>query len=809
MTWRWRTNVSLLAVSAMMTLTGALFVSYGNPRVLGDSPVLQLPYQNFVVLAFGLSGVLLYLVKDLAGKRHLRLIFGVPLLIPLVLALLIAAYYRSGVALAFYGLSLALVIFSLWNEEPAPEAQEGVRAVFPFFGSALLIGMGVMHLLLPGSSDSERLLPIAYAAPFVGLVGFLAAWYRPGSADDRVGRILMGATFAFMTAIYFAEGRPIFALMSLPFAVLLIAHPLTRHFNLGVPMPTSVGEEARVVRQFEQIAKLVAWSVYLFTYFHLAYAPSGIRGAVFALFIGVYALFVVQYDFLPIRFSTYQKYMRESLVNIVALSLISHITGGPISPYNWFFIFIMIGGTIGLSPHHVLYRLAMVTAYFAFAAAYQYLLGALTPETLLDVALTYFVIALTAAYAYRLSARRKEVEESLRKRTEELASALKQAEESRFLATERGREIEAARRRDEAIMDSLGDGVLAIDRRGLVVLANPAAEGILSIGAQELRARRIRDTFSFKVDGDPAFSIGSYIDTALNGNAVPLPENLYVEFKDGRRTYLDGTLVPIFGDRREVTGAVMTFRDVTYLREVDQMKTDFLSVSAHQLRTPLSTARWFLELLNDPKEGKLKENQKLFAEGGYQAVRNMIDLVNRLLAVTRLEAGRVPVRPEPVDLRVMTEELLKGAAPRLQGRQLDVRFKPVEKLPTVMLDRQLSREVFSNLIENAIRYTPDGGTILISADVVGDAIRWSIKDTGIGIPADQRDRIFDKFFRADNAVTHTAEGSGLGLYLAKFIVGTWGGRIDFDSAPGKGTTFHVTIPLKGATAKEGQISLNA
>ena len=806
---RWRTNISVLAVSIMMTLTGALFVSYGNARILLDSPVKMSPFLNLIVLAFGVCGILLYIAKDLRERRHLRLLFGVLLLTPLVTALLVAGYYRSGIALAAYGMSIFTVIFAMWNEEPAPEDRESVRELFPFFSAVVLILMGVLHLLLLGRSSHANFLPVAYAAPFVGLIALMTSWYRRGSVDDRIAQMLMGATYALAGITLYVNAQPILALICAPFAALLILSPFTRYFNLGMPTPKSLSEENRVVRQFEQVSKLTAWMVYIFTYFHLYYAPTGIHTAIFLIFVSVYALFVIQYDFLPVRFSTYSKYLRESLINIAVLALVGHITGGPASPYNWFFIFIVIGGTVSPKPLHVLYRIALITPYFLYETLYLYFLGGLTRVTVIDELLMYFVIVLTGAYAYQLSSRRKEVEDSLMRRTDELAKALNEAEAARFLATERGREIELSRKRDEAIMASLGDAVIALDRHGAIVQSNPAAEGVFVRGSHELRGRKLPELFEFRQDNEPKFTIGNYIDSALKGNAIPLPENMCLAFKDGRCTYLDGTIVPIMSERREILGAVLTFRDVTYLREVDQMKTSFLSVAAHQLRTPLASARWFLELLNDPKEGKLKENQKMFAENGYRALRNMVDLVNRLLAVTRLEAGRVPVKPEPVDVRAMTEELIKDLASKLKDRSLDLHLQPGEALPTVQLDRSLSREVFTNLIENAIRYTPDGGVILVTIQKTDEALQWTVRDTGIGIPPDQQVKIFQKFFRADNAVGHTTEGSGLGLYLAKFIVGTWGGKIWFESQQGKGTTFHVTIPFKGMTARAGQVSLNA
>ncbi len=369
-------------------------------------------------------------------------------------------------------------------------------------------------------------------------------------------------------------------------------------------------------------------------------------------------------------------------------------------------------------------------------------------------------------------------------------------------------EIASAKRRNEAMLESLADSVIGIAPGMSITFMNGAAEGLTGLSAQEAIGKRFRDLVSIKQDDAPGFSIGDYIDSALNGNAIPLPENVYMQKPDATNTHIAGVAVPVFDDQKHVDGAILAIRDVSYVREVDEMKTGFLSVAAHQLRTPLSTIRWYLELLNDPSEGKLKKNQKMFAENAYLSLRKMVGLVNRLLAVTRLESGRVPVRPEPTDLKVMTKEILDGLQHKLAERKLAFRAN-LPDLPTVLLDQTLAREVFENLIENAIRYTPDGGTVSVDARDDGGSISWSVTDTGIGIPKGQQDKIFEKFYRAANAVEHSSEGSGLGLYLAKFIVESWGGSIEFTSEEGKGATFRVTVPKTGMKPKEGQVSLNA
>lgn len=412
--------------------------------------------------------------------------------------------------------------------------------------------------------------------------------------------------------------------------------------------------------------------------------------------------------------------------------------------------------------------------------------------------------ALTVIVLFLILLRRKEIMSM----NDSLQKALEGERVAKALLEKQALEIARAKKRDEAVLGSLADGVISFDSGGNVSFLNAAAEGLIGLSSQEVLGMRLRDFVAIKHESASDFRIDDYIGSALKGNAIPLPEDVYLQKHDDIRTYLAGVAVPILDEENRSDGATLVLQDVSYVREVDQMKTGFLSVAAHQLRTPLSTIRWYLELLNDPSEGKLKKNQKMFTENAYISLLKMVGLVNRLLAVTRLESGRVPFKPETTDLRAMTRDILESLKPKLDDRRLVI-ASDIPDLPAVSIDRTLAREVFVNLIENAIRYTPDGGRISIEAKEEKGGIVWTVTDTGIGIPKAQQEKIFEKFFRAGNAIEHSSEGSGLGLYLAKFIVEAWDGKIDFTSEEGKGAIFRVSIPKTGMRAKSGQVSLNA
>lgn len=805
---RFRTNLALLSVAAAMALVSAFIVSFGATKLYRGDLLLHYPLWPFFVLSLGITGVLLILTKGKALPPFISpTIPGYLAIGPLGVSIAVVAYFRAGPALAFFLLALPCAVYAIRKEEPAPA--DATHDLIDFLGAGALLLFGVLGFLLP----IER----AFIPPLAGLIVALAVapaaayacWRDPRGARAKIARAVLGAVLLGICVLASRSAHPVYATLYLPLGLFLLFHPYLNSVRMGAPQEPDLTEENVVVSQFEKMAELTAWSVFMFTLIHAYFNPPGLSGALFGLFAAAFTVFMVEYEMLSDKRSTYDSTQKKSIANAVLLSVISHLTGGFQSPYIWFFIFVLTSGAFVPNPKMILKRLNVIIVYFAFEAAYSWYYGSLNQAVIVDRLLPrIFVIGLTGVYAYRLALRRRQIDEDLMAKNESLRKALDGERIAKSTIEDQSSEIEAAKKRDEAMLTSLADGVIGIGAGASIGFMNPSAEGLLGLDGGKARGKRLRDIVAFRREGDQEFRIGDYLDSALKGDAIPLPEDVYLQRPDGGKTYVSGVAVPIFDDRKRPDGAILVLQDVSYVREVDQMKTGFLSVAAHQLRTPLSTIRWYLELLNDPTEGKLKKNQKMFAENAYLSLRKMVGLVNRLLAVTRLESGRVPFRPEPTDLKALTADILESLKQKLAERKLEVSVQ-MRDLPAVPLDPTLAREVFTNLIENAIRYTPDGGEIAIKAGDDDGAVAWSVTDTGIGIPMAQQERIFEKFYRASNAIEYSSEGSGLGLYLAKFIVDAWGGTIGFTSEEGKGATFRVTIPKAGMRRKEGQVSLNA
>lgn len=239
---------------------------------------------------------------------------------------------------------------------------------------------------------------------------------------------------------------------------------------------------------------------------------------------------------------------------------------------------------------------------------------------------------------------------------------------------------------------------------------------------------------------------------------------------------------------------------ITLEREkaISQMKSEFISLAAHQLRTPLSAIKWTIKMLLDGDAGELNPGQKEFLEKGYQSNERIIKLINDLLDVAKIEEGKFGYNFSFQDIAVLIEELVKEQELRAQQRDLKIIFKkPSRVFPKIKTDPKKIKLAIENLLENSINYTLSGGLVEITIEPFNkDYLEVKIKDTGVGIPKDQQPRLFTKFFRSENVIKMQTDGSGLGLFIAKNIIKRHGGDIWIESEEGKGTTAHFTLPLE-------------
>ena len=231
------------------------------------------------------------------------------------------------------------------------------------------------------------------------------------------------------------------------------------------------------------------------------------------------------------------------------------------------------------------------------------------------------------------------------------------------------------------------------------------------------------------------------------------------------------------------------------LLQANKMKMEFIRIASHQLRTPLSSLRWASDLLMTGGLGKPTAEQEEYLEIIKESNHRMMKLINDLLDVTKIEMGNLPMELRPIEIKKIAEEAIVDVAPLAKAKNNVLNLKIEDALPLILSDQEKCRMVFTNLIENSIKYSKGRGTVDISARQKGDYIEVSVADDGVGIPRAQQKNIFQKFFRSDNAMKHETVGTGLGLFIVKAIIDTNKGQIWFTSEENKGTTFYFKIPI--------------
>jgi len=362
----------------------------------------------------------------------------------------------------------------------------------------------------------------------------------------------------------------------------------------------------------------------------------------------------------------------------------------------------------------------------------------------------------------------------------------------------------------KAIVSSMGEGLLVLDNDFRIKLINPAAERLLETSEEEAIGEKWAD-FGQAYIGDkpiPFEKRSAVISHQKNSVKITgIEDDHYYVTRSGRKFPVVAITAPLMHDNK-VIGIVKVFHDAIKEKEIDRMKTEFISLASHQLRTPLSAIKWFTELLGETKSGTLNEEQQKFVKNIAFSTERMIDLVNSLLNISRIESGRIMVEPKPTDLLKLVEDTVGELKRKMENKNIKFVISAHETLPLVNVDSRLIGHVYGNLIDNAIKYTPDGGEVTVFISKKDSEIVSQVSDSGYGIPVAEQNKLFQKFYRGSNIVKHVTEGTGLGLYMVKAIVESSGGKIWYKSEMNKGTTFWFSIPIEGMRPQKGEVSLD-
>lgn len=357
-----------------------------------------------------------------------------------------------------------------------------------------------------------------------------------------------------------------------------------------------------------------------------------------------------------------------------------------------------------------------------------------------------------------------------------------------------------------AILSSMTEGIIGVNDKREVVLMNQAASIILRIAEGDALGKNISDILPVYKD-KRELKEDSPILVALSEKTIV-------------RTYLSDNITTFDGSKLEVPlvlsatylfGAssiegmslLVMFRNITEERSVDRAKTEFVSLAAHQLRTPLTSINWYTEMLLSGDAGDLSSSQKEFITEISGSSLRMTSLVDSLLNVSRIDLGTFKIEPAPTDFVKVAESLVFELTPTIVKKNLHLTKNFAQNIPLISADPTLVRLIMQNLLTNAIKYTAENGQIEFSLTPKDTMLEIKVKDNGYGIPASSQGKIFSKMYRADNVQTMDVDGNGLGLYVVKSVVEETGGNIRFESAENQGTTFFVNLPLKGMEPRSG------
>lgn len=355
----------------------------------------------------------------------------------------------------------------------------------------------------------------------------------------------------------------------------------------------------------------------------------------------------------------------------------------------------------------------------------------------------------------------------------------------------------------EMTLNAITDGVFLIDGTGTIKFANPAAARMVGydnpaniIGLNYQLVLRLRT-----IDGGDVPPDQSRLAQAINTNEPLITRDyLLISAQGEHKAAVALTLIPTGGPH---ANKIITFRDITKELEEEEKQSEFISTASHEMRTPVASIEGYLGLALNPQTATIDARARQYLDAAHSASKHLGHLFKDLLDVTKIEDGRLKTRLVPVEMTAVVKEMAGSHEKEMQEKHLKYSFgtsgavtsdRQLDQLVYAAVDLDFLREILDNLIENAIKYTPDGGAIWVNVRGDGDKALINVTDTGIGVSPDDATHIFQKFYRVDNSQTRQIGGTGLGLYLVKQRVEAMDGRVWVESSFGDGSTFYVSLP---------------
>ena len=355
------------------------------------------------------------------------------------------------------------------------------------------------------------------------------------------------------------------------------------------------------------------------------------------------------------------------------------------------------------------------------------------------------------------------------------------------------KELRAEKARVETLVEEMVDGVVAVDALGRIVLVNSVARSLLGLHGGKLEGQEVTPLLMHP-------HLVELFKTPLTGREHSVSREIDL-LEDGTRV-VKATIAHIEGMAGETAGKCAVFTDITYFKQLDQMKNDLVSFVSHELKTPLTSIGLYGYLLRERLNAQQLDQALDSAAAIDRQATRMKHMVEDFLNISRIEAGR-PLEmlfQKVTQVYTFVEEVVMIEARTTKDH--DVKLEVSPDLPALWADRGKLEEVLINLVNNAIKYSPDGGTVTVSTASVGDMLQFSVKDCGLGIAPTEQGRLFQRFQRVGHDNSQRISGTGLGLFVCKALIEAHGGRIWVDSVLGQGSTFHFTVPLYNGQDKE-------
>jgi PAS domain S-box-containing protein len=363
-----------------------------------------------------------------------------------------------------------------------------------------------------------------------------------------------------------------------------------------------------------------------------------------------------------------------------------------------------------------------------------------------------------------------------------------------------GQAIAALSRQNKMILDSVGEGILGIDRNGVIISGNPAAASMLGRSSDDLAGHRLEQYIVPPPDGHD--SKDCPVQATLRDGTRQTSDEYLFSRADGSTFPADFTCNSMLDETGAIIGAVVTFRDITQKFEVDRLKSQFVSTVSHELRTPLTSIRGSLGLLNSGLLGPVSEKGQRMLEIAVSNTDRLVRLINDILDLERMSSGAITLEKQTIDVTELMQEAVDVIKPLADAAGVSILTSPF--LGSIAADHDRMVQTLTNLLSNAVKFSPSGSTVSLSADSAGSTLRFRIADRGRGIPPGKLESIFERFQQVDASDSRDKGGTGLGLPICRSIVQQHGGRIWAESVFGQGSTFYFTMPFEESAAQPSE-----